>query len=128
VLTRESNGHKATNVLKNAFAYTGIVGGIAGIATSIVIGCIEAATAFTATTALAATVGTSAAVSGAVAGVAAGASAALAAIPFVGWAVLAVAVVAASIYLLTKVFKGEDVDIDFFAIKGPKDYPLIMPL
>lgn len=97
--------------MKNAIAYTGIVGGVAAMATMVVMGCIAAGSAAAATTAVAAT-----------------AAAAMAAIPFVGWAILAAAVVAASIALLCKVTAGENKDFEFWAMRGPDDRRLILPL
>lgn len=97
--------------MKNAIAYTGIVGGIAAVAACVVMGCIAA-------------FGASA---GVIAGVAT-LAAASAAIPFVGWAVLAAAVVAASIYLLVKVFTGEDQEFEFYVVKGPSNQRLLIPL
>lgn len=91
--------------MKNSTAYIGISGGIAGVATTVVLGCVAAFGA-----------------------AAAGTSVALAAIPFVGWAVLAAAVIAASIYLLCKVTDGVDQDFEFFTIKGSPNRPLVIPL
>lgn len=95
--------------MRKAIAYTGIVGGIAAMATMVVMGCIAGGSA-----AIGATVATLAAAS--------------AAIPFVGWAILAAAVVAASIALLCKVTAGENKDFEFWAMRGPESQRLILPL
>ena len=97
--------------MHKAIAYTGIVGGVAAMATMVIMGCIAAGSAAVTATAVAAT-----------------AAAALAAIPFVGWAILAAAVVAASIALLCKVTAGENKDFEFWAMRGPESQRLILPL
>lgn len=104
VLTRDADGLQWANKLKDVIAYTGIVGGIGAIAALVVMGCIAAYAA------------------------AGAAAAALAAIPFVGWAILAAAAIAASIYLLCKVTAGVDKEFEFYAMKGPNDRPLVIPL
>lgn len=111
VLMRDSGGLAWVNSMHKAIAYTGIVGGVAAMATMVVMGCIAAGSAAVTATAVAAT-----------------AAAALAAIPFVGWAILAAAVVAASIALLCKVTAGENKDFEFWAMRGPESQRLILPL
>lgn len=111
MLTRQSGGHAWKNQLKNAVAYTGIVGGIAAVATMVVLGCVAAYGAAGTAIATAATL-----------------AAASAAIPFVGWAILAAAVVAASIYMLVKLTAGEDQNFEFFVMRGPENYPLVIPM
>ena len=127
VLTRETDGAKIANGIHKAIAYTGIVAGAAVAATAVVMGCMAAAGTTVGlaagTTAALTAVGGAAVTTGIAAG-----SAALACIPFVGWAVLAAAVIAASVFLLCKVMAGEDQEFEFFAIKGPDKHPLVLPL
>lgn len=99
-----------------------IAAGAAGIGVAIgfaISAALSAAAATTAAATAAATVATTAAIASATA---------LAAVPFVGWAILAAAVIAASVYLLCKLTAGEDQEFEFFTIKGDEKHPLIIPL
>ena len=97
------------------------------MATVIVMGCIAAANAASGAIAGLATIAAANAAAGAAIGLATIAAAG-AAIPFVGWAVLAAAVIAASIWLLCKVTVGVDQEFEFFAMRGPAKQPLVIPL